>query len=240
MRLISMSIHARLRNKKEILEEYTHDVTNIRNQLHNEPESISQTYTAEQKIPIIIIIGSQKGLCGTLNQELFRFVDQAKSITPQTTVISVGKYASDYLARKGITPYASFDKFSMSNYIALAQQLTHLLITLNHPIISIFNNKPQSFFIQRPQKKDLFIMYNKKAPQNLANTLELMHIKTSIIYALHEALYAEQAARFISMDTSTRNAEKLLTQTKIDYNKARQASITSELTELSASTQASE
>jgi len=122
-------------------------------------------------------------------------------------------------------------------YIALAQQITQTLITLNHSIVTIFNNKPHSFFLQKPQKNDLYMMYNPQMSGNLANTLELMHIKTSIIYALHEALYAEQAARFISMDTSTRNAEKLLIQTKIDYNKARQASITSELIELSASTQ---
>lgn len=238
MRLISMSIHARLRNKKEILEEYTQEIAHIRDQLQAQ-ENAAETpnYTAQQKIPVIILIGSQKGLCGTLNQELFKFAEQTKNITAQSLIITVGKYASDYVIRKGITPYAQFDKFSMNNYIHIAQQVTQLLITLDHPLVTVLSNKPRTFFVQKPHQQDLLITYDAHAPANLVNTIELMHIKVSIMYALHEALYAEQAARFLSMDSSTRNAETLLIQTKIDYNKARQANITRELTELSASSQ---
>ncbi len=48
------------------------------------------------------------------------------------------------------------------------------------------------------------------------------------------SLLAEHAARFVSMDSSTRNAETLLEEMQRDYNKLRQAKITRELTELSS------
>jgi F-type H+-transporting ATPase subunit gamma len=49
---------------------------------------------------------------------------------------------------------------------------------------------------------------------------------------LFQSLLAEHAARFISMDTATRNANSLLETTRLEYNKLRQAKITKELTEL--------
>ena len=52
---------------------------------------------------------------------------------------------------------------------------------------------------------------------------------------LLESMIAEAAARFISMDSSTRNAKNMLDSTKLQYNKLRQAKITKELIELSSS-----
>ena len=52
--------------------------------------------------------------------------------------------------------------------------------------------------------------------------------------ALFQSLLAEHAARFISMDSSTRNAKDMLESLQLNYNKLRQAKITRELTELSS------
>ena len=57
-------------------------------------------------------------------------------------------------------------------------------------------------------------------------------IESELHYLLFESLLAEHAARFISMDTATRNAQTLLEETQLQYNKLRQAKITKELTEL--------
>jgi F-type H+-transporting ATPase subunit gamma len=62
--------------------------------------------------------------------------------------------------------------------------------------------------------------------------LALQLCEITIQHILFESLLAEQAARFISMDSSTRNAETILEETILWYNKLRQAKITKELTEL--------
>ena len=60
------------------------------------------------------------------------------------------------------------------------------------------------------------------------------NLQASIQLMLFQSLYAEQASRFQSMDSATRNAGDLLEITQRQYNKLRQAKITKELSELSA------
>lgn len=72
-------------------------------------------------------------------------------------------------------------------------------------------------------------------PHEVLDILALQALEVTIQHLLFESLLAEQAARFISMDSSTRNAEKILEETILWYNKLRQAKITRELTELTGS-----
>jgi F-type H+-transporting ATPase subunit gamma len=74
-----------------------------------------------------------------------------------------------------------------------------------------------------------------QAPTDILNQLSQQVLVAQIQYILFESLIAEQAARFISMDNSTKNANDLLETTKLQYNKLRQAKITRELIELSSS-----
>jgi F-type H+-transporting ATPase subunit gamma len=60
-------------------------------------------------------------------------------------------------------------------------------------------------------------------------------IRAQCEFLLFQSLMAENAARFISMDSSTRNAEQLLETTRLAYNKLRQAKITKEISELTGS-----
>jgi F-type H+-transporting ATPase subunit gamma len=103
----------------------------------------------------------------------------------------------------------------------------------------------QNFFIQRPhiatlvpftQEKQLTTSSHdylwEQEPQHILDTLVQQYIETQLQSLLFQSLLAEHAARFISMDSSTRNAENLLEVNKLQYNKLRQAKITKELTEL--------
>ena len=69
-------------------------------------------------------------------------------------------------------------------------------------------------------------------PKALVEHLTRQYVVSAIRKALLESLLAEHAARFVSMDSATRNAEKILETTRLKYNKLRQAKITKELLEL--------
>lgn len=71
--------------------------------------------------------------------------------------------------------------------------------------------------------------------EQLARDLAQLYVEAQLHQALFQSLLAEQAARFISMDNATRNAEGLLDLSKLQYNKLRQAKITREITELVSS-----
>ncbi|MEX2437811.1 MAG: FoF1 ATP synthase subunit gamma, partial [Candidatus Babeliales bacterium] len=75
----------------------------------------------------------------------------------------------------------------------------------------------------------------EETPTNILNYLIRIYVQSTIEYALFESLMAESAARFISMDSSTRNAKDVLEELELEYNKTRQAKITRELSELMGS-----
>ena len=109
----------------------------------------------------------------------------------------------------------------------------------------------KTFFVQKPQEAPLIPLTLKaeqelsnnqsidyeweQSPTSLLDELARQTILINLHYLLFESLLAEHAARFISMDNATRNAQALLEETKLQYNKLRQAKITKELTELVSS-----
>lgn len=238
MRLISMSVHSRLRNQKTILEEYTAEITEQLKKAElyaPAPEALEEQDTQNKapERPVIILIGSQKGLCGVFNEQLFRLFDQQK-IAPQSIIITVGKYAYDHAIKAGLQSHTAYNQFNITNFAEIASALTQLLFKLPQTQATAFSNRPRTFFIQKP---DILQLNLNKSSQELPATvqyLKKLQIKTIILQLLYESLLAEQAARFLSMDTAYRNADEVLNQTKLSYNKARQTAVTRELTELSA------
>jgi F-type H+-transporting ATPase subunit gamma len=133
---------------------------------------------------------------------------------------------------------------------SIAHDILELLIK-NEPKftqVSVFSNKLKTFFIQKPHETKLIPFshegehhatasnnqdyYWEQSPNELLDTLTYQTLEIHLHYLLFQSLLAEHAARFISMDNATRNAQTLLEDTQLQYNKLRQAKITKELTEL--------
>lgn len=256
MRLISMSTHSRLKNKQHTLTEYVTAVENLFNDtIQNCPDWINPVLapTSASTKTLLIVVGSQKGLCGNFNNALFnRFTAQTDlTIYQNNALIAVGKKASDEL--KKIAPHAlidSYEHFTTQTFLTISHKLIEHITTATVPYakVAIWSNEATSFFLQKPTETVL-IPFKKTAPsaQNantqedyieeyptgeILNILAKHYLEAHIERLLFESLLAEQAARFISMDGSTRNANNLLEETQLQYNKFRQAKITKELTEL--------
>lgn len=116
--------------------------------------------------------------------------------------------------------------------------------------VDIVSNEFVNFFIQRPQAHAVVPIVEPEAqnttPEDYlwempsGEVLDMLleqYLESTLLHFLYQSLLAEQAARFLSMDNSTRNAQTLLEDTQLQYNKLRQAIITKELTELAASFQ---
>lgn len=233
MRLISMSLHSRLRNQKSSLEAYAHEIRRIKETVVQEaigskiPE-VEQTSNAP--VRLVLLIGSQKGLCGAFNENLFRFFEKEYTLTGTEQIVTVGKYATEYIKKQGIKPLRTFDQFGISNFVAIAEQLKKLFLERSQQA-RIFSNSAPTFFSQKPKEHSLVSLQASHA--ELLNYLASLELKSTFLHILHESLLAEQAARFVSMDLAYRNADEVLNQTRLDYNKTRQAYVTRELIELS-------
>ena len=250
MRLISMSTHSRLKNQKKYLEGYRNAFQEVWSRVEPFLEEPASQETPASSHPLIILAGSQKGLCGPFNSQLFRFFEQERQSLPHPqSIISIGKHAIEYCANSKLSVVASYDDFTLSRFVTIAQALTDLLTSspTTYSSVIFYGNYQKSFFIQKPRARVILPLEElphtegsqptnyifEQSPEELGRTLRSLLILITLQELLYDSLLAEQAARFISMDSSTRNADNLLMTMKLEYNKARQAAITQELTELS-------
>jgi len=296
MRLISMSMHSRLRGRMPLLKNYNNHVAKLFNKLrHLSPHwksPVTHPEGPKDSNPLFILIGSQKGLCGTFNTGLLKEFEQImpEAMMKQTFFISVGKKAVDYLEKKDIKgTIKTFSELTMRNFPAVSNEIVDLIVNAKTPYtcVKVLSNELKTFFLQNPrtvqiipldnddipplekepkadaspdstaealdetqeesqeakEQNDLkssndtdidfnedYVWYQK--PDDLLDKMAPQYIASHINTLLMESLLAEQAARFLSMDTATRNAKNLLEETTLQYNKLRQAKITKELTEL--------
>ncbi|MFC1841617.1 F0F1 ATP synthase subunit gamma [Candidatus Dependentiae bacterium] len=267
MRLISMSMHSRLRGKMPLLKKYNDEVAILFKKLRviapTWKNPITHPQEPKESNPLFILVGSQKGLCGTFNVWLIREFEQLmpEQELKKTNFITVGKKAVDYLSGKHVkSTVAAFTEITMRNFAAVSNDIVEIIVNAKTPYssVKILSNELKTFFVQRPrlvelipieddaepeedakvippkqegkELKDEYTWYQN--PEDLLDNIAPQYIASNINTLLTESLLAEQAARFISMDTATRNAKNLLEDTTLQYNKLRQAKITKELTEL--------
>jgi len=257
MRLISISTHSRLNNKKLNLEKYRESLFELYLKIVANLNSDSKVIISTKKTTnknLVIVVGSQKGLSGTFNSHLFKFFEKDYNLSTEDHIITVGKNVSDYIKKiRNINPLLSYDIFNSTNFPDVAYAITtYILENISiYTSVILFANHPRSFFLQEPyrftllpfqkieqsiSKKDIspHIDYEISQPEKLIKSIEKIILSTIIQNSLFNSLLAEQAARFLSMDTATRNADNLITAMQTNYNKLRQASITKELTEVTS------
>ena len=254
MRLISRSFHTRLDKQKKPLAEYRTTLCQLLAHVTNFcPEWTNSRFFPDAATPkkeLFILIGGQKSLCGNFNSGIFYWIDKNRSILTDshTTVLCAGKKVNDYLIKRAVPVNYSFPEVKTSNIHMVTQEFLNVFMhsTEFYTDVVVISNSSKSFFSYETHTTALipFIGCAGSQPQEQLTDYEWEHspemvvqllaeniLKTSIRTALFESLHAEQSARFISMDNATRNANNFLDSMKLQYNKARQAKITKELTE---------
>lgn len=254
MRLISMSIHGQLRHRRAYLEEYKQQLMRLIHIIMQTNPTWSHPILWPSKEPekkLIILVGSQKGLCGTFNLNLFAFFNKHIISLEKTNLIIVGKRAVDYFKGKNHSLIMKFPEFTQRTALSIAEKIADHIWHAQIPYSSVvlFYNNPKTFFAQVPTLLNLIpfsYAYEslesikepyrwEQDPITILDILAHKYMQSIIQEALLQSLIAEQAARFIAMDNSTRNASNLLDEMRLNYNKLRQARITRELADLTAS-----
>jgi len=260
MRLISMSTHSQLKHKEEPLIRYRNEIEQlfykVKHTWPNWHNLVIMPRKSHKHKDLIILVGAQKGLCGTFNSLLFKAFESILSHynREHIVLIAVGKRATDYLqAKKNATIITTYNKFTTGTFSTVLKELTGTIMKANPTFhsVTVVSNVLKTFFFQKPKASSIIPLTKdiykeqiheipedytwEQSPQELLDLLAHLFIEASLHHLLFQSLLAEQAARFLSMDNSTRNAEGILEKTQITYNKLRQAKITKELTELSGS-----
>jgi F-type H+-transporting ATPase subunit gamma len=217
--------------------------------------SLSAERTAEKVL--FIVITSDRGLCGAYNSNIIKLAKLtiAEQYQPQMDknnvhIWAIGKKGWEYFVKNNYTISAAhkdlFINLRFENVQACAQAAVKAFENKEYDrvelVYSEFKNAgTQRFTVERflpipkvkakpgVQKSDFIF---EPAKEILVAELMPKILNTQLYKAVLDANASEQGARMTAMDKASENANELLKSLKISYNRARQAAITTELTEI--------
>lgn len=231
----------------------------LSNIVSNADGNIDMALTTERPVEklLVIVITSDRGLCGGYNSNLIKLAKQviaekypSQSLKSNSLILPVGKKGYEHFSKnkfKIIDQYWSvFSNLSFDNIASVSKYAMDAFskgeVDAVELVYSEFKNAATQNFITEqflPVKKT-----EKKKGETNADFIfepgkdvliqELMPkiLNTQLYKAVLDAHASEHGARMTAMDKATDNAQELLKALKISYNRARQAAITTELTEI--------
>jgi F-type H+-transporting ATPase subunit gamma len=221
----------------------------------------------EVKKRALVVVSTDKGLCGALNSNLAR--EAGKYDVDNTVFVAVGRKAAQYLARtrrKLVGEFQYHDTPVYSECEAISQFVQELFLKGEVDAVDVLYTRFINTLSQRPEITPLLPLADFEAlraaasggkkleevgnqhahydflfepdPSTLLKRLIDYLMDFRIAQLLLEAKASEHSARMVAMKNATDNAKQLVKDLTLEYNKMRQASITRELLEISSAAMA--
>ncbi|MFH2118708.1 MAG: ATP synthase F1 subunit gamma [Candidatus Paceibacterota bacterium] len=220
--------------------------------------------THEAGLSIMLVISTDKGLCGALNTNLARELMTWKKENPEGEVICVGKKAILITRKLGLTVHAQFT--DLSDYVHFQDVIPVIELVMNGFLEQKFSSVEVLYtdFIntlsQKPKmetilpisagfRMELETKEEKKAevipvkeylfepsPQEILNQLLPFFLENMLFHIFLEAKASEHSARMVAMKNASENAKELMDELRLIYNKTRQQNVTSELLDIISAT----
>ena len=202
------------------------------------PESKKSVYakkTDGEKVKIIVIAGD-RGLAGGYNANVFRFMRSY----PNADVVAIGKRAFD---RYG-NGYKSAEQFSLVEGVELATSLCKDFAEGKYDKVAIVSTKYISMMSQEVAIRQILPLEAKESSKStmifepdektILESVVKEYIAGLIVKEARESFASEITARRFAMDSAGKNAQEMIDNLQLEYNRARQGAITQELTEIVA------
>ena len=201
---------------------------------------------------LYIVIAGDRGLAGGYNSNILKLV-MSQIQGKEATVLPIGKKAVDYFRGKGIPTmtvnYAEAADVTVGDCFSVSKQISRAFLSGEYDeifvaytnFVSVISQVPAAMQLLPLQKQELEkgesrgsdTLYEGDAEEVFAAIVP--EFLGGILYgALCESRAAEQAARRSAMDSATQNADDMIADLSLKFNRARQAAITQEITEIVA------
>lgn len=203
-----------------------------------------------------IVIASDRGLCGGLNNNLFRKILQNIKQDQNVDVCLIGRKASQFFKRLDVKILAKVDGIGdqpeLSEVLGITQNMIKAYLDGKISHVTIAYNRFVNTMVQTPVCLQLLPIPEERLLADSANIKQDTHwdylyepeasivmdllferyIESQVYQAVIENIACEQAARMIAMKNAKDNAQKAIDCMELEYNRARQANITQELSEI--------
>ena len=211
-----------------------------------------------------IIVTTDRGLCGSLNVNLFRTaiadMKKWKEDPINIDLCVIGKKGEAFFRHYGIPVLAVADHLGdapeVQDIIGIVKVMLDQYKNEEIDAVYTITNKFYNTMLQKPIIQKLLplqadqkrveeegywdYIYEPDSPKDLLEMLLVRYIESQVYQAVVENIACEQSARMVAMKNATENAGQLIDELQLIYNKARQAGITREIAEIVVGTAAVE
>lgn len=209
-----------------------------------------------------VLVTADRGLAGGYNANIIRRASQAyQAEEREKALITVGRKGRDYFVRRGVTPYSEYsqlgDEIDFTEARRIAQELISAYESKAFDEIHLIYTAFVSAGVQRPTTTRLLPLETPAGdeagsqtadsasgdgealeyiyepnPEAVLRILIPRYLETQVYRVLMEAKASELGARMVAMRNASDNAQEMIGELTLSFNRARQASITKELSEI--------
>ncbi len=196
---------------------------------------------------LYLFVTSSLGLCGSYNANLFKFMESV--VTSEDTVMVLGKKGLTHYENSELNINTDFNEYSTSQnredvnkigdylvkaYLARQYKEIHIIYTMYKNSITFTPTDFTLLPLKSEQSEDSKYIIYEPDKKTIIERLIPMYLSSVVHTKLLEAELSENAARSTAMDNASDNANEILDDLNLEYNKARQGKITEEITEIVA------
>jgi len=241
---------------------YTNKLKDIMRDLDPDLDSIKKNIysrVTEQKKVLLVVITSNRGLCGTFNsnavKKTMQLIDETFKLEYEKgnlDIVTIGKKGKDFLKLKKYKITESYtDILEMLNYANAFPIVTKIMegfVNSKYDIVKLIYNQFKNAAVQVLMEEQFLPMTHKQkvedrfedrpyyiyepAKEDIISELIPKSLKVQFYRVLLDSCASEHGARMTAMHKATDNATDLIRELQLQYNKARQASITKEILEI--------
>lgn len=207
-----------------------------------------------------LVITADKGLAGMYNKNVIREAERMLAEHPAMKLFVVGEYGRQYFAHHGVPVERSFLYTAQNPTMQRAREISSILLDMFdrgevQKIYVVYTDIRNGMFEEA--KSERLLPFHRTAfasnqteravttpfefSPSLGEVLDNIipsYVSGYIYSALVDSFCSEQNARMSAMNSANQNAEKLLAELSVQYNRSRQAAITQEITEISSGAKA--
>jgi F-type H+-transporting ATPase subunit gamma len=262
MEMISVSKMRKAQERMRAARPYSNKIRDIATNLGQaNPEYVHAFMKANDAKSVgMIVVSTDKGLCGGLNTNLLRLVTgklrETQTAGKTTQAVAIGNKGLGFLNRVGAKVVSQVthlgDKPHLDKLIGPVKVLLDAYAKGEVSAVYLCYNKFVSTMKQDPVVEQLLPLSSEKMEaqskagggghawdyiyepdaQSVIDDLLVRYVEALVFQALAENMASEHAARMVAMKAATDNAGSVIGELKLVYNKTRQAAITKELSEI--------
>ena len=206
---------------------------------------------------VAVIISTDKGLCGGLNPNLFKQAINWQKNHKDSKLVLVGRKAVAFARAYGLDAHAQFidlpDKISISDTLAVTTLISKAFLNQEFKTVSVIYMDFISTLVQKVRTSQLLPLPKEvsdtlsgetitpkesteylfePSPEAILNDLLNYYLENTVYQSFLEAKASEHSARMVAMKNASENAGDLMHELRLEFNKTRQAAITSELLDI--------